>query len=64
MRVKVWSVMPISAKEQELIRFIIKKDRDKNRDLANGFPQRFKRREGSKIFFDAGKRRYCTEIET
>ncbi len=62
MKTKVWSVMPINAEEKESLRFILQHSQNRNRDLANAFPHRFKRRQGGDIFFDAGRRRYCTEI--
>lgn len=34
MKVKVWSVMPVSEKERELVRFIMGNASNRNRDLA------------------------------
>ena len=62
MKTKIWSVMPIEAEDKEKLCFILQNSRNRNRDLANAFPHRFKRRKGNAIFFDAGRRRYCTEI--
>jgi hypothetical protein len=61
-KVKVWSAMPVNAADIEKIRYIMKNSTNRNRDLSNAFPHRFKRRQGNDIFFDAGKRRYCQEV--
>lgn len=58
----VYSVMPLTADEQKKLRYIVENSRNRDRDLANVFPQRFKRRKGVSIFFDIGKRRYVTNI--
>ena len=63
MKVKIWSAMALKDDEVKKIRYVMENSRNCDRDLSNQFPQRFKRREGNKIFFDIGKRRYCTEIE-
>ena len=62
MKTKVWSAMQLQEKDKEKIRFILEHSTSRDRDLANAFPSRFRRRKGRDIFFDAGKRRWCTEI--
>ena len=62
MKTKVWSAMQLQEKDKEKIRFILEHSTSRDRDLANAFPSRFKRRKGREIFFDAGKKRYCAEI--
>ena len=62
-KVKVWSVMAINEKERSLIRNIMKTAINRDRSLANAFPQRFRKRKGNELFFDAGKRRYMELIE-
>ena len=54
--------MQLSDKDKEKIRYILEHSTSRDRDLANAFPSRFRRRKGRDIFFDAGKRRWCTEI--
>jgi len=63
MNTKVWSAMPLSEEDKRKISYILENSRSRDRDLANVFPSRFKRRKGSNIFFDAGKRRWCAEIK-
>ena len=62
MKTKVWSAMQLSDKDKKKIRYILEHSTNRDRDLANAFPSRFRRRKGRNIFFDAGKRRWCTEI--
>ena len=62
MKTKVWSAMQLSDKDKEKIRYILEHSTCRDRDLANAFPSRVRRRKGRDIFFDAGRRRWCTEI--
>ena len=54
--------MQLSDKDKEKIRYILEHSTNRDRDLANAFPSRLRRRKGRDIFFDAGRRRWCTEI--
>lgn len=62
MTITVYSAKALTADEQKKLRYIVENSRNRDRDLANAFPQRFKRRKGASIFFDIGKRRYVTDI--
>lgn len=61
-KTKVWSAMPLSEDDKEKIRYILENSTNRDRDLSNAFPSRFRRRKGRDIYFDAGKRRWCTDI--
>jgi len=63
MEIKIFSAQKLTPQEVDAIRFIMQKSRNRDRDLCNRFPQRFKRREGNKVYFDHGKRRYCEKIK-
>ena len=63
MKVKVWSAVALTDNDIKKIHYVMGNSRNRNRDLSNQFPQRFKTRKGNTIFFGIGKRRYCTEIE-
>ena len=58
MRITVYSASLLKEGDKEKIRFIMETSDSRDRDLANAFPQRFRQRKGSRIFFDKGKRRY------
>ncbi len=52
----------IITEDEHIQKYSVEHSTSRDRDLANAFPSRFKRRKGREIFFDAGKRRYCAEI--
>jgi len=63
MEIKIFSAQKLTPQEVDAICFIMQNSRNRDRDLANRFPQRFKCREGNTIKLDHGKRRYCEKIK-
>lgn len=61
--IKVYSAQKLTAQEVDAIRFIMQNSRNRDQDLCNRFPQRFKCREGNTVKLDYGKRRYCVKID-
>lgn len=62
-KIIVHSAEKLTATDIQKVHYLMRMARDRDTALANIFPERFKRRDGNDIYFDAGKRRWCTEIE-
>lgn len=63
MEIRIYSATKLTEPDIEAVRFIMAQSQNRDRDLANRFPQRFKRREGNKVYFDLGKRRYLERVK-
>ena len=61
--ITVHSAEALTESDIRKIRYIMRMARDRDTSLANIFPERFKKRDGEEIFFDAGRRRYVERIE-
>ncbi|MBQ7478892.1 MAG: hypothetical protein IJT01_08335 [Selenomonadaceae bacterium] len=62
-KIIVHSAEKLTATDIQKVRYLMRMARDRDTALANIFPERFKRRDGNDIYFDAGKRRWCIEID-
>lgn len=62
-RITIHSAAALAESDVQKIRYLMRMARDRDTALANIFPERFKRRDGNDIYFDAGKRRYVTQID-
>ena len=62
-KVTVYSAARLTEMDIQKIRYIMRKAQHKDNALSNTFPKRFNHRDGEKIYFDKGKRRYFADIE-